>query len=534
MANKNHLPFPPRIDREGGYIGQPTSSVIAQQIADAANYARMTWGPGQIYTYSGPFPQTTYVFNPDYDHIDQKGGVVEFPVILHSPPKTDATKPERQLYGELLPWRYATGYSPGHYVDQYPRVYWRALQDDETCNRTIFRTQRSWPIDFYNRDKEDRLSPDGMITLFDFTGANLFLDGAAERDTWIDINNFWEGENGALIAYDTVNYYGGTQSLKITDTGTANPRALGPYIDGVAQLVTGATYSLSGWAKGDGTAAPKVLSGATTLWTGTTSTSWQHFDAVFQSAADVLKFEATVDSSSKYVNFDNIEIKEIGRFRYEPDADGEFTVGFLGVERICVAALSIWTAPDRYPTDTEMRVLGTDLHPGRAVRGYTGTGQASIGDLEYMAGYGGALYNVDDVERNTRKCLLQSGHPLGLSTQQYASYYNIRGGNASYFNVYPRNLRGLATGNNVSTIPALYGWCQGAAEGNEAYVKYTALTSGDTWEYTISSDTPALWTDANRLEVDAAGDKIKIEVKAPDGGWMVIGAYSDWEDSYEQ
>jgi hypothetical protein len=360
------------------------------------------------------------------------------------------------------------------------------------------------------------------------------MDGSNERDSWIDINNFWEAENSAVIGYDTTNYYSGAQSLKVIHSGTANPRALGPYIDDVEVMTTGATYSLSGWAKGDGTAAPKILCGASTLWTGTTSTSWQHFDAVFQAGANVLKFEATVDSSSKYVNFDNLELKELGRFRYKPDADGDFSVGFLGVERVCVAGLSIWTAPDRYPTDTEARVEESDLVYGRAVRGYTGTGQPSVGDLEYMTGKGGSDYDIDDVERNTRRCLLQSGHPLGLSTDEYSSYYNIRGGNASYYRIRPRNLADKTTGSNVSTIPCLYGYCQGAAVGNEAYVKYTATTSGDTWTYTINSDTAGLWTDVNRLDVDAVGDKVKIEVKAPPGGYIVIGAYSLWEDAYDQ
>ena len=275
-----------------------------------------------------------------------------------------------------------------------------------------------------------------------------------------------------------------------------------------------------------------MLCGSETLATGTSSTTWQSFHASFTADANVIKFEATTSTSSQFCNFDQVFLREKGKFMYQPDGDGEFSVGFLKYDRMRIAALSIFTAPDR-PALTEEQAIVTqnDVAPGRAIRGYTGSGQGSIGDLQYLAGQGGSDYDIDDVERVTRRCLLQSGHPRGLSTQESSSYENIRGGNNSYFRVVPRNLTGKTSG-NVSTIPCLYGYCQGASISS-AYVKYTALTSGDTWTYEITSDAPALWGDMTTLDVAATGDFLKIEVKAPPNGTIVLRSYSLWEDSYD-
>ena len=35
------------------------------------------------------------------------------------------------------------------------------------------------------------------------------------------------------------------------------------------------------------------------------------------------------------------------------------------------------------------------------------------------------------------------------------------------------------------------------------------------------------------LDVEATGDFVKIEFKAPTDGWLVCGAYSLWEDSFD-
>ncbi len=49
---------------------------------------------------------------------------------------------------------------------------------------------------------------------------------------------------------------------------------------------TNSTYRVQGYARGDGTSAPKVTTLSTPIWTGTTSTAWQNFDVEVAIASD--------------------------------------------------------------------------------------------------------------------------------------------------------------------------------------------------------------------------------------------------------
>jgi len=501
----------------------------AQQIRDMSVYLRQHFGEGQVYTYSGPGRSLPFAHvSPNYNYTETYGVPVEFAVILHSPPKADGTYPDRQLTGALLPWRVVPKNNSFGYCELPAIVKWRHLSGGVTADRTIYRSASTWPGNWEDIDGSEPVSKLGEIQLGNYQTGNLFEDGQMEYG--VGLWKFWKAGDSTAVLKDTVNFHGGIRSLQVTaDQGWIS----GPWILGTNKVMEiGADYTIQGWYRGDGTCNPSVVCGAVTLATGTTSTDWQSFFAAFVATDDVIKLTCNGGSGSDQVNFDDVSMIEKGWMKYTPDAGGDFTVGFLTVDRMRVAALSLWTTPDTPTlTDAEAIVTKEQLNEGKAIRGYTGTGVPSIGDLEHSMGTGDL--DEDDVERATRRCLLQSGHPLGLKTIEYAAYYNIRGGNASYFRVWPRNLLGKTTGSNVSTVPCLYGYCGGAAVGNEAYVKMTALTSGDSWEYSISSDTEALWTDANRLDVDAAGDSVKIEVKAPPNGYMVIRAYSLWEDSYD-
>lgn len=508
----------------------PPWTDIAQQIRDMSIYLRQWWGEGQVYTYSGPgrsLPNEHV--SPDFDYTEIYGEPVEFAVILHSPPKDDTTNPDRSLSGALLPWRVVPkiqidwNFNLG-FAEIPATVKWRHLSHGLTADRCIYRSAETWPQNWDQIDGSSPASKLGEVQLGFYQSGNLFDDGNMERTT--ALYKFWVAADDVLEK-DDINYHSGLQSLKVTSD---NGYVSGPWINGVTKpMVIGSDYRIAGWFRGDGTANPSVVCGAATLATGTSSTDWQQFIAAFTAAGDVVELTCNGVGS---VNFDDLNIGEVGIMDYTPDSGGDFTVGFLTVDRIRVAALSLWTTPDT-PTITSEEEIVTQgqLAEGRAIRGYTGTGVPSVGNLERAMGTGSL--DEDDVERATRRCLLQSGHPRGLKTTESAAYYNIRGGHDSYFAVFPRNLLGKATGSNVSTVPCLYGYCVGAGVGTEAYVRMTALVSGDTWEFAIDSDTEALWTDAERLLVDVAGDFVKIEVKAPTDGYIVIRAYSIWEDAYD-
>lgn len=525
-----HTSKPPWANRLIARIGTAPNSYHAKVLRELASYNRDYWGHGQVYTFTGPGHDTGIsMMNPDHDHYQEYGEHVEFPVILHSSPKTDTTNAHRQLCGVLMPWYMVPHWYLDHYPQDYVKVSWRHLYDSVTVNRQLYRGATTYPNNWATQNNPRRIVYPHFIRLHNYKTPNMFIDWDCRTS---GVTNLWDDGNSATLTKDSTKSHSGPKSLKIARTGVNNPYASGPMIFNDAQIVAGADYFMSVHCAGDGNAYPQIKCGGDTLGTGTSSTSWQQITSTFTAGGTTLDFYAVTSTGTEYCNFDSFYLHELGKFRYEPDSSGEFTVGFIRVERMRVAALSIFTAPDQPLTDAQAIVTAEDVAPGRAIRGYTGTGQGSIGDLEYLAGKGGAAYDVDDVERDTRRCLFQSGHPQGISTIESSSYVNIRGGFDSYFKVTPRNLTGKASG-NVSTIPACYGYCQGAGVANQAYVKYTALTSGDTWTYEITSDTAAIWGDMTTLDVNATGDYVKVEYKAPPNGYIVMRSYSIWEDSYD-
>jgi hypothetical protein len=530
MMVQNRTDRPWAINRNASRIGAQASWMDAQDIRRNANYLMDFMGAGQIYTFSGPGPGADINFGstyPDYDWRDKYGLYQTFPVILAAPPRRDSSNPSRRLCGVLFPWRVV----PGYYQDHCNRpavIEWNHLDEDVSCYRGLYRGTAMLPDRWDEVDQWHTPNHNEPIHLHDRLSYNLLVDGDMR---YAITDRFWVSGNDATISKDTTLKVTGDQSLKVVCTGTTNPYAEGPYLNGELDMVIGRDYTIKAYVRGDGSATPIIVCGGATIASGAATAQWQLIENDFTAAGASIQLMGSTSTTDKAVWFDGVTLREKGRFQYTPDVDGLFTVGFVRTDRIRVAALSIWHAPDLSLTDDQVLAKEIDLVSGRAIRGYTGTGQTSLGDLEYGLGSGVATYDVDDVERNTRRCLLQSGHPTGISTYLTGSYYNIRGGNDSYFKITSRNLKGETSG-TISTIPCLYGECHGASVGTPAKVKYTS--SVDSWELFVTSDTPALWYDTARLEVASTGDKVKIEFQAPEDGWIKIGAYSLWEDTYAQ
>jgi hypothetical protein len=532
MANKIDRPI--IFNRPSSMIGVSARAMDAEISRSNMAYAMDHLGPMQVYSYMGPGPgadSNLIMDHPDYDYGDEYGLDQEFVIVLPSAPKRDVANPSRRLTAVLLPWRRVPSFDID-FCNRPSTVAWKHLDAGSTVYRELYRSIAFNPGDWSDLDQYTPLSNPSPIILKDaHTGTfGLFED----HNMAYPLNRgFWGSSSGATLSKDTSIYHSGSQSLKVLLNTGSNPYAEGPYLDGELDMEIGRDYTLSIFVCGDGSAYPTIVCGGVTLATGTASTGWQHLTAEFTAAGNSLRLIANTAVASQACWFDDIYLREKGRFRYQPDAAGAFTAGFLRVRRMRVAALSVFHLTDVELTDEQVIATADDVAIARAIRGYTGTGQPSLGDLEYGAGAGGTDYSIDDLERGTRRALLCSGHPLGIATLESSSYYNLRGGQASYFRIFPRNLA-LASSGNVSTIPVLYGDCHGAGVGNEAYVKYTAIESGDTWEIAIDSDTPAIWSDSNRLDVDAAGDTVKIEIKAPPDGWIRVRSYGLWEDAYAQ
>jgi hypothetical protein len=122
----------------------------------------------------------------------------------------------------------------------------------------------------------------------------------------------WTADGASVLTKDTTNKYQGAQSLKIEKSGAdmSCTQAM--------MAVNEKKYRVRGWAKGDGTSWPAVTlnySPYTTMWTGTTSTSWQYFDFTLTTGTgagkDTIKIRGYGGSGGNYVNFDSIISEEI-------------------------------------------------------------------------------------------------------------------------------------------------------------------------------------------------------------------------------
>lgn len=84
-------------------------------------------------------------------------------------------------------------------------------------------------------------------------------------------------------------------------------------------LTIGHVYRVIGWARGDGTATPGIYSGGTGwVWYGTSSASWQSFDATFQAGSADLRVWSALQSAGTYVQFDDITITDVTAGSWPP------------------------------------------------------------------------------------------------------------------------------------------------------------------------------------------------------------------------
>jgi hypothetical protein len=135
-----------------------------------------------------------------------------------------------------------------------------------------------------------------------FPGAEILVDGDAEA-----VGTAAWTSNGTL-SKQTTSPHGGTQLLRIAYNATSSYFAY----QNVATI--GKTYRVTGWARSDGTNAPRLQQGSggsNNIWIGTTSTSWQEIDAVYIADSVNSPLFRALSATSGYIEFDDLSIKEI-------------------------------------------------------------------------------------------------------------------------------------------------------------------------------------------------------------------------------
>jgi hypothetical protein len=143
----------------------------------------------------------------------------------------------------------------------------------------------------------------GCFRAFPYSGAPIgtvvgFIDGDMEETGVSD----WTAGNSATLTKETTSPEDGQRNLRVAYNGVANPYA------SQSALLVNRTYRVTGWARGDGTYAPSIRDGVSTvLWTGTTSNSWQSFDVTFDAGTtDIVLYSNA--SGAGYCEFDSMDI----------------------------------------------------------------------------------------------------------------------------------------------------------------------------------------------------------------------------------
>jgi hypothetical protein len=138
--------------------------------------------------------------------------------------------------------------------------------------------------------------------------ANILIDGAMEAaDT-----SYWASGNSATLSKEAGTPHGGSLCLRCARNGTNNP-----YFVKTGTTIIGKTYRLRGYVRSDGTAIPLVYdSGAVLLFTGTTSTSWQAFDATYVAVGLAPYFWVNTSSGTTYCEWDDITLESEAKLAF--------------------------------------------------------------------------------------------------------------------------------------------------------------------------------------------------------------------------
>lgn len=139
-----------------------------------------------------------------------------------------------------------------------------------------------------------------VFRVFPFSGAPVtYTKKLKDGDMEFADTSYWEAGNSATLTKSAFFPHGGSRALDIARNGVNLPYAF------QYSLEVNRDYTFAGYARGDGSAAPSVSHGATVLWTGTTSTSWQTISVSFTAADTELRLASDATAGTDSVAFDD-------------------------------------------------------------------------------------------------------------------------------------------------------------------------------------------------------------------------------------
>jgi len=146
---------------------------------------------------------------------------------------------------------------------------------------------------------------------------NLFQDGDCE----LSGTAYWSAGNAAVLSKSIVDPYEGSQALRVTAGASNTPYAF-------QAAIAGTHYICTGRARGNGTAAPRIIDGTgAAVWTGTSSTTWQAitFEVASWLGALVGCASDALGGSGDWVEFDDLRmVKYDGSSEVETQVRAQF------------------------------------------------------------------------------------------------------------------------------------------------------------------------------------------------------------------
>jgi hypothetical protein len=200
-------------------------------------------------------------------------------------------------------WRGDGSCAPGVYLGSYGTLAgvgsvsatWAYFDITKVADGTLvgFRAITSTGVQYAEFD-------DVTVTQIPDHFANVLLDGDMEGE---DTSN-WTAGNSAAVSKQSADPYSGIYCLRVAYTDTNYP-----YASQVCMTV-GNTYRITGWARSDGTATMTLGTAGQNFWTGTNSTSWQHFNVLAVPNATSLRF-TKANAAAGYAEFDDVQVSEV-------------------------------------------------------------------------------------------------------------------------------------------------------------------------------------------------------------------------------
>lgn len=226
----------------------------------------------------------------------------------------------------------------------------------------------------------DSIGDGAFQTVPKATASSVMIDGNMEA---VGVGAWTAGSN-ATLTKETGSAHAGAKVLRIARSITANPEA------SQIMYTIGEEYQLKGWARSDGFAIPSIFSdGLGTIWTGTTSTSWQPFNLSFVATeTNRPSFFSVTNTGTEYTEWDTMSLMprvplEVDEF-YEVEFDYDVITGTLDQK---------WSGASAPPNQLGLSGSGTIKYTFKEATGISR-------DMSFRSATVPAEYFIDNVRVN--------------------------------------------------------------------------------------------------------------------------------------